>query len=242
MYKIKLENFEGPLDLLLFFIKRDELDIYDIPISYITEEFISYIRLMERLDLEVAGDFILMATTLMQIKAKMLLPKEVNEKGEVIDPRADLIEALLEYKRYKEMAEELSINESNQRKLSYRSYFTLDEKEAPEELSTLLKNVTLYDLMKAFKQALAEKPPEVFHQIQRFNVTVEEQIDHIITSLEIEKEISFINLISEMREKLRIVVTFIALLEMVKMGRIGLRESSRFNDFVIYQLETNVDG
>lgn len=239
MYKIKLENFEGPLDLLLFFIKRDELDIYDIPISYITEEFMTYLSLMEKLDLEIAGDFILMATTLMQIKAKMLLPKEVDDKGEVIDPRADLVAALLEYKRYKEMAEELSINESNQRKLSYRSYFTLDEKEAPEELSALLKNVTLYDLMKAFKKALAEKPPEVFHQIERFNVTVEEQIEHILTSVSVEKEVSFLKLISEMQEKLRIVVTFIALLEMVKMGRIGLRESHTFNDFVIYNIDTD---
>ena len=239
MYKIKLENFEGPLDLLLFFIKRDELDIYDIPISYITEEFMKYLHLMEQLDLEAAGDFILMAATLMQIKAKMLLPKEVNEKGEVIDPRDDLVTALLEYKRYKEMSEELSINESNQRKLSFRGYFNLDEKESPEELSSLLKNVTLYDLMKAFKKALAEKPKEAVHQIQRMNFTVEEQMEYIESLMGVDREVSFIKLILGIQEKLRIIVTFIALLEMVKMGRIGLKESPNFNDFVIYVLESD---
>jgi segregation and condensation protein A len=239
LYKIKLENFEGPLDLLLFFIKRDELDIYDIPISYITEEFMQYLHLMEQLDLEAAGDFILMAATLMQIKAKMLLPKEINEKGEVIDPRTDLIAALLEYKRYKEMAEELSISESNQRKLSYRGFYNLDEKESPEELSALLKNVTLYDLMKAFKKALAEKPKEAIHQIQRLNVSVEEQMLFIDTLLGIGREVSFIELIAGIHEKLRIIVTFVALLEMVKMGRLGLKESPGFNDFIIYALETD---
>jgi len=239
VYKIKLDKFEGPLDLLLFFIKRDELDIYDIPISYITQEFITYLNLMEQMDLEVAGDFILMAATLMQIKAKMLLPKEKNEKGEEIDPRTDLIAALLEYKRYKEMAEELSVNESNQRRLSYRGYLTADEKQAPEDLSLLLKNVTLYDLMKAFKHALAEKPKEVIHHIQKFNVTIEEQIEFIINSLGVENQIGFVSLVKEIREKLRLIVTFIALLELVKMGRIGLKESSNFNDFVIYGIELN---
>ena len=123
MYKIKLDHFEGPLDLLLFFIKRDELNIYDIPISKITKEFLAYVNLIRTLDLETAGDFILMASTLMHIKARMLLPREIDEKGEEIDPRADLIQALLEYKKYKEMSEELSFFETNQRKISYRGNF-----------------------------------------------------------------------------------------------------------------------
>ena len=133
MYKIKLDTFEGPLDLLLFFIKRDELDIYDIPISSITKEFLEYVNLIKILDLEVAGDFILMASTLMHIKARMLLPREIDEKGEEIDPRAELVKALLEYKRYKEMSEELSFFESNQRMLKYRGNFSPDLKEAPHE-------------------------------------------------------------------------------------------------------------
>ncbi len=239
MYKIKLENFEGPLDLLLFFIKRDELDIYDIPISYITEEFMTYIKLMEELDLEIAGDFILMASTLMQIKARMLLPKEIDEKGEEIDPRAELVNALLEYKRYKEMSEELSISEAQQRKVNYRGNYNSDEKTNPDELNTLLKNITIYDLIKAFKKAIEERPREAVHEVERFNVSIEEQIEDILSKTDIGKEITFIDLIKDMMEKIRIIVTFIALLELIKMGRIGLKESPNYNDFIIYGI---VDG
>src|SRR4030066_327547 len=108
MYRVKLTEFEGPLDLLLFFIKRDELDIYDIPISKITQEFLEYLHLMTTLDLEVAGDFIVMAATLMQIKVRMLLPREIGPDGEEEDPRAELVRRLIEYKRYKEMSQEFS--------------------------------------------------------------------------------------------------------------------------------------
>ena len=127
MYKIKLNTFEGPLDLLLFFIRRDELDIYNIPISKITKDFMGYLHLLEQLDLEVAGDFLLMAATLMQIKVRMLLPKEKDEEGEEIDPRADLVNALIEYKRYKEMSEEFSYLEGKQRAIFYRGNFEKDE-------------------------------------------------------------------------------------------------------------------
>lgn len=239
MYKIKLNSFEGPLDLLLFFIRRDELDIYDIPISYITSEFLKYLEFIEQLDLETAGDFILMASTLMQIKARMLLPRKIDEKGEEIDPRADLVKALLEFKRYKEMSDELSYYESNQRKINYRGYFEADYKESLPEYSTLLKNITIYDLIKAFKLAMMEKPAEPIHNIKKLNVTIDEQIDYIMNRLNIEKRISFVSLLKEMREKIRIVVTFIALLELVKMGRIGLRESEEFNQFELYGLENN---
>lgn len=236
MYKIKLQQFEGPLDLLLFFIKRDELDIYDIPISRITGDFFEYMNLIKSLDLEVAGDFILMATTLMQIKVRMLLPREVDEKGEEIDPRADLIKALLEYKRYKEMTEELSFLESNQRKLSYRGNFEADYKVAPPEFGTLLKNITLYDLLKAFKNVLMDKPKEPVHEIKKISVTIDDQIQYIQSWVEREKKVSFILLVKDMEEKIKIVITFIALLEMIKMGKLGLRESENFNDFVIYSL------
>jgi segregation and condensation protein A len=234
MYKINLSTFEGPLDLLLFFIKRDELDIYDIPISDITAEFMEYLELIERLDLEVAGDFILMASTLMQIKAKMLLPKEKDEKGEEIDPRMDLVNALLEYKQYKEMSEELSISEMQERRIKYRGNFVADEKEDPDELDSLLKNISVFDLIKAFKKAMEEPPEEYFHKVERFNVTIEEQMSDVLNKTDFGKEVTFVELIKGMTEKLRIVVTFIALLELIKMGKIGMRESTEFNDFVIY--------
>ena len=234
MYKIKLQDFEGPLDLLLFFIKRDELDIYDIPISKITREFMEYLHLLEQLDLEIAGDFILMAATLMQIKVKMLLPKETDEKGEEIDPRAELVKALLEYKRYKEMSEEFSYLESNMRHYHFRSNFDEDEKQAPNDLNVLLKNVTLYDLIKAFKKAIIEKPAEPVHEIKKWNVTIDEQMEYISQKLDGGKQISFIELMKDLASKIRIVVTFIAMLEMVKAGKIGLRESKSLNDFIIY--------
>ncbi len=237
MYKIKLDHFEGPLDLLLFFIKRDELNIYDIPIAKITKEFLEYVNLIKLLDLEVAGDFILMASTLMHIKVRMLLPREVDEKGEEIDPRAELIQALLEYKKYKEMSEELSFFESNQRKLSFRGNFSEDEKIAPPEFEILLKNVTVYDLAKAFKKAIDGVKQVVVHEIKKINVTIDEQIDFIMNSIGSGNEIHFLSLVNEMKEKIRIVITFIALLELVKVARIGIRESSNFNDFVIYKLE-----
>jgi segregation and condensation protein A len=233
MYKIKLEQFEGPLDLLLFFIKRDELDIYDIPISRITNDFMEYMNLLEKLDLEIAGDFILMASTLMQIKVRMLLPREVDDKGDEIDPRADLVKALLEYKRYKEMSEEFSYMESNQRKISFRGDFSSDSRETPSDINLLLKNITLFDLMKAFRKALQERPAKPVHQIAKLNISIDEQIKFILDCLSFKQEISFIELIGEVREKIRIIVTFIAMLELVKMGQIGLKESPNFNDFII---------
>ncbi len=234
MYKIKLDQFEGPLDLLLFFIKRDELNIYDIPISRITKEFLEYVNLIKMLDLETAGDFILMASTLMHIKVRMLFPREVDEKGEEIDPRSELIQALLEYKRYKEMAEELSFFETDQRKLSYRGNYSADEAESPPEFETLLKNVTIFDLAKAFRKAIEKVKPVVVHEIKKINITIDEQIQFIIGSLEEKKELHFLSLVNPMREKIRIVITFIALLELAKMGRIGIKESPNFNDFVLF--------
>ena len=236
MYKIKLDHFEGPLDLLLFFIKRDELDIYDIPISKITKEFLEYVKFIQMLDLETAGDFILMASTLMHIKVRMLLPRELDEKGEEIDPRAELIAALLEYKRYKEMSEELAFLESNQRKLSFRNNFTNDAKIKIPDYEILLKNVTLYDLAKAFKKAIDNIKPEVVHQIMKINITVDEQVQYIFKKLEEFNELHFMSLIDGMKEKIRIVITFVALLEMVKMQQIGIKESPEFNEFIIYKI------
>lgn len=234
MYKIRLEHFEGPLDLLLFFIKRDELNIYDIPIAKITSEFLEYVNLIKILDLEIAGDFILMASTLMHIKVRMLLPREVDEKGEEIDPRAELVQRLLEYKRYKEMAEEMSFLESAQRKLFWRGNFSADEVEHPPELETLLRNVSVYDLAKVFRRILENVKQEVVHEIHKIPVSIDDQIAFILGELNKYNELHFISLITPLREKIRIVVTFIALLELVKAQQIGIRESSDFNDFILY--------
>jgi len=237
MYKVKLNQFEGPLDLLLFFIKRDELNIYDIPISRLTKEFLEYVNLIKILDLEIAGDFILMASTLMHIKVRMLLPREVDEKGEEIDPRADLVRALLEYKRYKEMSEELSYFESNQRKKKFRGNFSEDNKEAPHEYDIILKNVSIYDLAKAFRFAIEQVKDEPVHQIKKLNVTIDEQMEFIQQKLETYPELHFLQLIENIKEKIRIIVTFIALLELIKIGKLSIMATPNFNDFIINRRE-----
>ncbi|HMN23775.1 MAG: segregation/condensation protein A [Ignavibacteriaceae bacterium] len=234
MYKIKLDQFEGPLDLLLFFIKRDELNISDIPISRITGEFLEYVNLIKLMDLEVAGDFILMASTLMHIKVRMLLPREIDERGEEIDPRADLIKALLEYKKYKEVAEDLTYFESSQRKISFRGDFSEDSMESPPEFEILLKNISIFDLAKAFKKAIEGIKPQAVHEIKKINVSIDEQIQYILSRVLEKGEIHFLSLVHGMKEKIRIVITFVALLELTKMEKIGIKESSEFNDFVIY--------
>jgi segregation and condensation protein A len=237
MYKVKLNQFEGPLDLLLFFIKRDELNIYDIPIAQLTKEFLEYVNLIKILDLEVAGDFILMASTLMHIKVRMLLPREIDEKGEEIDPRAELVRALLEYKRYKEMSEELSFFESNQRRKRFRGNFSGDIKEIPQEYNILLKNVSIYDLAKAFRFAIEQIKNEPVHQVQKLNVSIDEQMDFIENKLEEYPELHFLQLIENIREKIRIIVTFVALLEMIKVGKLIIKSTKLFNDFIIMKKE-----
>ena len=239
MYKIKLDQFEGPLDLLLFFIKRDELDIYDIPISRITKEFLDYVNLIKLMDLEVAGDFILMASTLMHIKVRMLLPREIDEHGEEIDPRADLIKALLEYKKYKEVAEDLSFFEANQRKSSFRGNYDNDITQAPPEFDTLLKNITIFDLAKAFKKVIEGAKSTVVHEIKKINVTIDEMIEFILFKLDELNEIHFLTLVQDMTEKIKLVITFIAILELVKAQRITVKASNNFNDFVIYKMISN---
>lgn len=235
-YKVSLKDFEGPLDLLLFFIKRDELDIYDIPISKILKEFLEYLHFIEELDLEVAGEFIMMASTLMHIKARMLLPKEVNEKGEEIDPRDELVNRLLQYMRYKEMTTQLSELELQRRKITFRKYFKHDEATPPHDFDILLKNITLYDLAKAFKRVIDALPKVTEHTIVKLSVSTEEQLHYVINKLEEKGEIGFKELVSGMNEKLRIIVTFIVILELIKNRVITVIGGEDFNNFVIRKI------
>jgi segregation and condensation protein A len=235
-YSISLPNFEGPLDLLLFFIKRDELDIYDIPIATITMEFLDYIRLMELLDLELAGEFLVMASSLVQIKARMLLPKEEKENGEPDedDPRNELIQRLLEYRRYKEMSEKFSTLYEEQRYAYYRKFFDADIK-AEETGEEMLKNVTLFDLLSAFKKAIekAKKEPRA-HQILRISVTIEEQVEFILTAVRSRPQVYFAELFDD-GERIVLVVSFLALLELIRSRAVGVRQDEIFGDILIYQ-------
>lgn len=234
VYKVKLTDFEGPLDLLLFFIKRDELDIYDIPISKITQEFLDYLHLIASLDLEVAGDFIVMAATLMQIKVRMLLPRENGPDGEEEDPRAELVRRLIEYKRYKEMSQEFSKIEDEQRKIYYRKFFSADPTAAVEEEGQdILKDVTLFNLIVAYKKAIDSMPKRVVHEVQLFNVTIEEQMSFTLDFLRVNKEATLLKLVGHMTEKIRIIVTVIALLEMAKNKAVTLTAMEGNDDVII---------
>jgi segregation and condensation protein A len=237
-YRVKLPIFEGPLDLLLFFIKRDEVDIYDIPIAKITKEFLNYVQMLQELDLEVAGDFIVMAAELMQIKVKMLLPKAPGEEEEE-DPRADLVRRLLEYKRYKEASGVLSSLEDESRKLFYRAGFHSDvHKVALEDQQVSLKNITMFNLIASFKKVLDSVPKKIYHDIELLNVTIDEQMSYIADVFRTREEVTFFELVSHMSEKIRIIVTIIALLEMVKNKVIGIRPTEHDEDIIIYKLRT----
>lgn len=239
-YRIKLQTFEGPLDLLLFFIKRDELDIYDIPISKITKEFLEYLHLLQELDLEVAGDFIVMAAELMHIKVRMLLPKAPGEEEEE-DPRADLVRRLLEYKRYKEASAVLSKLEDESVKLFYRQGFHSDEKKVTlEDQEESLRNVTMYNLIASFKRVLDNVPKKIYHDVELLNVTIDEQMSYIADTFRQREEITFFELVSHMTEKIRIIVTIIAMLEMVKNRIIDIRPAEYEDDFIIYRAKAEL--
>jgi segregation and condensation protein A len=233
MYRVKLSEFEGPLDLLLFFLKRDELDVTDIPISRITQEFLEYLHLMTQLDLEVAGEFIVMAATLMQIKVRMLLPRDENAPEEE-DPRAELVRRLVEYKRFKEMAGEIGDMEEEQRKIYYRRFFAADPRiHEEEEREDLLKDVTLFNLIAAFKAAMDQMPKKVVHEVQMLNVTVDEQMGYVVDFLKVNGPSTFLSIVRHITEKIRIIITVIAMLELTKNRVIRLELTGGSDDITI---------
>ncbi len=238
MYNVRLPNFEGPLDLLLFFIRRDELDIYDIPIAYITKEFLEYTRLMELLDLELAGEFLVMAAALMQIKVRMLLPKEEKEGDEAQeeeDPRAELVRKLLEYKRYKEMAGKLNVMSEEQRYVYYRQFFKGDVVASADNEEDMLRNVTLFHLLAAFRKALEKAPRELNpHRVEQVAVTVEEQADYILTFFQTRKQITFSE-VSTNLPRIVLVVTFLALLELLRSQRVAMRQEDSFSEILLFE-------
>lgn len=239
-FKIRIPDFEGPLDLLLFFIRRDELDIYNIPIAHITQEFLSYIRVMQMLDLELAGDFIVMAATLMHIKVRMMLPRTTTEEEEEEnDPRAELTQRLLEYKRFKESAEELQKLELDQRERYFRNLFKYDIKRTSvSEEDDTLEDITMYQLIKAFQRAMMNIPTKTVHEVRTIPWSIEEQATWLMQRFRDRQKFNFIEIMREMREKVQVVVTFIALLELIRAQRIRVEVYAQFNDFDIVRNET----
>ncbi len=230
MYRIALSEFEGPLDLLLFFIKRDELDIYDIPISHITKNFMEYLDAMQELNLEIAADFIYMASVLMSIKAKMLLPRPEMPEGELdeFDPRTELVQKLLEYKRFKEVALTMQLLEEDRRQLFPRLVF---EQIEASEIEDETKRPTLFDLIRAYQLAMKNMPKVTVHEIKKIPVTIEQQTEFLLKKLDEHIQISFLKTVEGFAERMTIVVTFLAILEMAKMRLINIIVREDYSDF-----------
>lgn len=236
MYQIKLENFEGPFDLLLHLIKKEEVNIYDIPIAKITEEFLNYIKLMQVLDLELAGEFLSMAGTLLYIKAQMLLPKSGNNNDEVEeDPRKELVEKLIEYKKYKEAGIEIGNLIEQNKYVYYRKIFDIDYQIASESIEVSYKNLTLFDLLKAFKSVFERNNKNTNYQvITLFPISIEEASNKLLEELKFKRRISFFELVENYTLP-NIVAFFLAILELLKNKAIIVEQNELFDDIIIYE-------
>ena len=236
MYKVKLENFTGPLDLLLYFIRRDEIDVYDIPIAQITAEYMETLDMMQTLNLNVAGEFILMAATLMRIKAKMLLPKpQLGDEDEVEDPRAELVQQLLEYQRFKEMANDLD-KLAMERGQYHPRGFEMNSPDLEEDTAAYLKDVTLYEIARLFKNSMDNMPVIQPYELHREQVHLGDQKVLISRSFDIDGRLRFSALIKKLKTKLEVVVTFLAVLELVRMRQIIVIQNALFGELEMQRL------
>lgn len=227
---VKLARFEGPLDLLLHLIKRDEVDIYDIPIAHITQQYLAYIELMRQLDLEVAGEFLVMAATLMRIKAKMLLPLPApGEEEDEGDPREELVQRLVEYRQFKEAAGTLKGREEERRQLYERGMLPGEDEAGPLPLAP----ATLFDLLDALNRVMSRIPEQAVYEVQGEIYGVEEKMSLIARTVAEQGSVSFTTLMLACRVRAEVIVTFIALLELVKLGQVGVTQAEAFGDILI---------
>lgn len=244
-YNIKLPQFEGPFDLLLFFIERDELDIHDIPVAKITDDFLSYIRAMEALNIDLASEFILVAATLMRIKAKLLIPrKSVDEEGNEIDPREELVARLLEYKRYKEVLEQMRTLEKDRTLRTYRGNANKELRKIAQKalVDVELESLTLFKLMKAFQRVmnrLESAKSKPVHKVYSYNQTIQGQQIYILTKLEVGKKISFEGLFGVCRDRMHAIITYLALLELLNLEKARCITGEGMNNFWVTAIDPN---
>ncbi|MBP3338924.1 MAG: segregation/condensation protein A [Lachnospiraceae bacterium] len=239
---VKLEVFEGPLDLLLHLIDKNKVNIYDIPIVEITEQYLEYVNNMSRQDLNVVSEFLVMAATLIDIKCKMLLPREVNEEGEEEDPRDELVQKLLEYKMYKYMSYELKDRELDAGRSLYKKP-TIPEEVAdyqqPVDLDQLLADVTLSKLNSIFKMVMERQVDKIdpirskFGKIEKEEVALPEKMEYIKEFAKKNKKFSFKQLLLEQTSKIHVIVSFLAILELMKVGFINIVQENIFDDIII---------
>jgi segregation and condensation protein A len=238
-YKIKLQQFEGPFDLLLFFIERDELDIYDIPIARITDDFLAYIKELETLNIDVASEFILVAATLMRIKAKMLIPrKEIDEEGNEIDPREELTQRLLEYKKYKDILEDMRVLEEQRSKKFERTGVASELKDiATKALVDIeLESLTMFKLLKTFEKLMAkyeDRENRTYHEIVKYPYTIENQQTYIFQKIKTTGKTTFTGLFEGLENRVHAIVTFLSLLEMLNLQKIAIYQREGINNFEV---------
>lgn len=239
---VKLPVFEGPLDLLLHLIEKNKIDIYDIPIVEITNQYLEYIQEMEKRDLNIMSEFLLMASMLIEIKCKMLLPKEVNEEGEEEDPRQELLERLLQYKMYKYMSFELRDRQKDGDLILYKEATIPQEVlcyQEPVDLDVLLDGITLAKLNRIFKEVMRKQQDKIdpvrstFGKIEKEEVTVDDKMVFLEEYIQNHKRFSFRDVLKKQSSRLQIVVTFLAILEMMKVGMILVEQEKTFDDIYI---------
>ena len=245
-FEIKLPLFEGPFDLLLFFIERDELDIYDIPISKITNDFLAYLDELENLNIDVASEFILVAASLMRIKAKMLLPRpQLDEEGNEMDPREELVKHLLEYKKYKSVLEDLSKLEGDRQAMNSRGNIPSELRRlvSGTDVEAELQDLDLYKLLRVFEKVLIryeEEQNKPVHQVIPYPYTISGQKDKLLTMLDKKKKVSFLDLIKENADKIELVYNFLAILELLQSQQIGIVIGEGFNNFWLEPKEKTI--
>jgi segregation and condensation protein A len=246
-YQIKLDQFEGPFDLLLFFIERDELDIYNIPITKITNDFLDFIHQQEQLNIELSSEFILFVSTLMRIKAKMLLPrKELDEQGNEIDPRQELVDKILEYKKFKEAANRMAEMEAMRMLMVKRGNIQKELAGIGEETSegTEIQQITLYKLMKAFEKVMKrmeERNNKPVHTVVRYNYTMEGTREEMLNLVKKEKVISFEKIFQRCNERIHAIFIFLSLLELIQQKYMVVMVGEGRNNFIIEWNENRED-
>ncbi len=236
-FTIKLSKFEGPFDLLLFFIERDELDIYDIPIAQITNDFLAYIRELEAMNIDLASEFIVVAATLMRIKAKLLLPrKQIDEQGNEIDPREELVSRLLEYKRYKSVLDELRQLEEVRASREGRGNVVKELKDIAVKalVDNELEDLTLFRLLRVFERMMRqfdEDQKRPIHKIYTYQYTVESQRDFILAQIKKDEKSDFGQVFGMLENRLQAIITFLALLEMLNRQELHIVQGEGINNF-----------
>lgn len=240
---VKLQNFEGPLDLLLHLIDKNKVNIYDIPIAQITDQYMEYLHHMEKQDLNLMSEFLVMAATLLDIKARMLLPgEEKEEEKEKDDPRSELVERLLEYKLYKFMSYELRDREKEAERIMFKKPAVpkeVLEYETPVDTEELLKDLTLAKLHKIFQDIMRKQESRIdpirsrFGKIEKETVSLDEKIEYVLHYVLEKKTCSFRKLLEKKRGKTQMIVTFLAILELMKMGKISIVQEHSFEDITI---------